>query len=397
MFVNRVGTLIVPFMTLYLQETLGLGVEFATRAIGAYGLGAIVASALGGHLADRIGRRVVMLIGLLGGAGILLVFGSLRSPSAILLASLGFALVSEMYRPAASAMIADLVEPDRRAHAFGLMYFSINLGFSIGPAIGGMLAKYSFLWLFWGDALTSSAYALIVFVGIRETLPSRRVPGASSPQSESRRTDDASTSQTITLRQAVKHILLDRVFMIFCIASLVIAVVYMQCMSTFPLYLGQHDIGPATYGKLIALNGLMIVLFQLPVTMIVTRYRRGTIVALGAVVIAIGFGLTGVATSVWHFALTIVIWTTGELMHAPLMQAIVSDLAPIELRARYMGVFSMCFSGAMMIGAPLGGFVLARLGGAYVWGGCLAVALVAALMYLSVHKPITAGRAESTG
>ena len=284
--VNRVGALLVPFLTIYLQDALDLGVEFATRAIGIFGL-----------------------------------------------------------------------------------------------------------------------YAIIILWSISETLPSlqraaglnpRGVPRglkAAAPQ-PSCNAGDASVSQTIPLHQAIKRILLDRVFMIFCIASLLIAVVYMQYMSTFPLYLRQHGLGPETYGKLIALNGAMIVLFQLPVTTIVSRFRRGTVVALGAVVVAVGFGLIGFAVTVWQFALTIMIWTTGELMQAPLMQAIVSDLAPTELRGRYMGVFSMCFSGAIMIGSPVGGLVLARLGGAYVWGGCFSVALLAALLYLSVHKPIRAKRVE---
>ena len=138
-FINRAGTFLVPFLTLYLQEDLELGIGFATRAMGAYGFGSIAAFLVGGHLADSMGRRTVMLISLFGAAAILLVFGSLRSPWAITLALVCFAMVAEMYRPAASAMIADLVPPDHRAHAFSLMYVSINLG---APGVGRQSTSY---------------------------------------------------------------------------------------------------------------------------------------------------------------------------------------------------------------------------------------------------------------
>ena len=111
-------------------------------------------------------------------------------------------------------------------------------------------------------------------------------------------------------------------------------------------------------------------------------------ICLAAVLNAIGFGLIGVVGGVWWFVGTVVVWTIGEMMAAPVAPTIVSDLAPTHLRARYMGVFTMSFSGANMIGAPLGGMVLARCGGAYVWACAFALALVAALLYLTIHRRI---------
>ena len=135
--INRAGAFLVPFLTIYLQEELDLGVGFATQAMGMYGVGALAAVLVGGDLADRIGRRVVMVFSLMGAAAILLVFGWLTSRWSIMVGLLGFSLVSEMYRPAASAMIADLTDPDRRAHAYGLMYVAINMGFAVAASIGG--------------------------------------------------------------------------------------------------------------------------------------------------------------------------------------------------------------------------------------------------------------------
>jgi MFS family permease len=163
---------------------------------------------------------------------------------------------------------------------------------------------------------------------------------------------------------------------------------YMQGFSTLPLYLGELGIGPATYGKVIALNGLMIVFLQLPTTSIVTRFHRGTMVTLSAIVTAIGFGLMGMAATAGQFAIVVAVWTCGEMMNAPLMSAIVAELAPVGLRARYMGVFSMGFSAALIVGAPLGGAVLEHFGGAYLWGGSAVAGLAAALLYGCVHNRV---------
>lgn len=386
-FVNRAGSIVIPFLTIYLQESLHMEDEFATRAMGGYGLGALAAAMVGGHLADRIGRRIIMLVALFGAAAVLLLLSKMTAGWAITLVVMLFALLSEMYRPAASAMIADLVAPSQRQYAFGLMYVSINLGFSVAAMAGGWLASMSFAWLFWGDAATAAAYGLIILIFIRETLPAanRSRPETAAPASPP---DTARLEQTYSLAEAARYILRDTPFLIFSTASFLLAAVYMQSMSTFPLYLTGFGIAKETYGTIIAINGVMIVFLQLPVTSLISRYDRGTMVCLAAIVTAIGFGLMAVPGSAWWFAFTIMIWTVGEIMHAPLMSAIVTDLAPVELRARYLGVASMTFSSALMIAAPLGGMVLHRLGGVYVWIFASGLALTAATMFFAIRTRI---------
>ena len=387
-FINRAGAFLAPFLTLYLQDKLNLGTEFATRAMGVYGFGAIAAFLAGGHFADRFGRRTVMLISLLGAALILLIFGSLTSPWAIIAALLVFAFVAEMYRPAASAMIADLVGPARRSQAFGLMYVSTNLGFAVAASAGGILARYSFQWLFFGDALTAFVYAAIIFLTIRETMP-RRADQDVVPTEETGSVTGPSPGKDMGLYEALKHILTDWTFLVFWLGSFFLAAMFMQILSTFPLYLNRLGMGPDTYGRVIALNGLMIVFLQLPTTSIVARFHRGVMVTMSAIIMAFGFGLIVTATTAWQLATTVAIQTVGEMMHAPLSSAIVSDLAPAHLRARYMGVYAICFSAAMMVGAPVGGMILARLGGNYVWGGSAAVGMVAALAFWCVRNRVT--------
>ena len=391
-FINRAGSMMVLFLTLYLKDELGLTPEFATLAPAAYGVGALVAAVIGGHLADRIGRRVVMLGSMFGGGAILLVFGHLTSPWLIIIAAGAFAMVMESYRPAASAMIADLVERDQRTHAFALMYISINLGFSIAPVLGSFLiSAYSFLWLFRLDALTSIAYAALILFTIAETLPSSQATPVDADDTDRPNSDqkgvDRGDTPNISFVAAIVHILRDRAFLILCLATLCVSSAYSQAVTTFPLYLSELGIHSTLYGYIIAVNGIMIVCLQLPVTAVVTRYSRTNMMILGACLTAAGFGLIGLVHSVGLFVLTVVIWTSGEMAFAALAPAIVTDMAPVNMRARYMGAFTVCFSLGMMT-VPIAGMVLQRLGGAWLWGGTLAVGILAAFLYGSIRRHI---------
>jgi MFS family permease len=391
-FINRAATFLVPFLTLYLQKHLNLGVEFATTAYGAFGLGAIVAAAVGGHLADLFGRRAVMLFSLLGSAAILVFFNRFTSPAAIVAAIIVFSLVGEMYRPAASAMIADLTTPALRPLAFGLMYFAVNLGFAVGPAIvAQLLIPLGFQWLFRVDALTSAIYALMIALLIPETLPLRAPrdsaarTGLSTPPAE---TGDAQVS----LLAAARHIITDYPFLIFCAAVFFNSVVYMQSMSTFPLYLADFHIDEKAYARLIAINGLMIVCLQLPLTAFLRRFSRAAVMIVATVIMAVGFGLVGRAATPAQFAGTVIIWTLGEIMQFPYISAVVSDMAPVPLRARYMGALGMSFSTAMLLGAPVGGRLLTHGGGHHLWTACFIVLLASALCYALIYRKIDSRR-----
>lgn len=391
-FVNRAGTLVVPFMTLYLREQLHQSIQFATFAMGALGLGAVSAGLVGGHLADLFGRRIIMLTALIGSAAILIGLSFVKAPTAFLVGIALFAFVGDMYRPAASAMIGDLVEPARRPHAFGMMYVAINLGFAVGPLVAGALAKYSFRYLFWGDAVTSWAYALIIYGAIRETLPAK----TASPV-ELANHADLSVGRDVGARQAFAHILRDHVFLLFCLGLFCTGLVFMQSMSTFPLYLEtRFGIDAATYGRIIALNGMMIVVLQIPITLLLARYNRATVLAAAAAVIGFGFGLKTLASTPWQFAGTVAVWTLGEIMQAPLVSAIGTDLAPASMRARYMGMLSFSFSGANMIGAPIGGYILSHFPGRTIWAASAATSLVAFAVFAMIHGRLTPRRPDAS-
>ncbi|MHC5111301.1 MAG: MDR family MFS transporter [Planctomycetota bacterium] len=378
-FVNRAGTLVIVFLSRYLNEELGFSTAQSTSTLGYFGAGSLLAALVGGYLADTLGRKPVMLIALFGGAGVLTLFAELRTPVEVYAAAFTFAFFGEMYRPAASAMIADLVEPSRRAHAFGLMYFAINLGFSAAPLIGGILADYSYRYLFWIDAITAGAYAMLIVFKIKETLTT-----SSGKESQ----------ESVSFVQAAAHIARDRVFLIYFVAIFFSSVVYLQHISTFPIFADQNGVGATVFGRLIAINGIMIVCLQLPVTSWVNRHSRGSMMMLGSLLIGVGYWLNAFGGTSWYFAMTVAIWTLGELVQAPLLMAIVGDLSPKNMRGRYMGMIGVSFATAMMIGAPIGGWVMQVFSGQTLWWWCLILGSISAALFLLIYRQIEMPHAD---
>lgn len=408
-FVHRAGTMLIPFMTIYMREELGQDVGFATLAVGLFGLGSLVGQTVGGHLADQFGRRVVMLSALFGGATVMAALSFVHHAALFLTLVLVLAVVAEMLRPAVQAALADIVPPPQRPYSFALMYVCINLGFAVGPMLGGLLAEYSFRLIFLADAAAASLYGLIVLLRIPETSPrhaqraAAAMPSADetsvladSPAESAAGTTPAAAEGRVSLPAALRLIARDRTFVGLCVATFFIATVFMQSMSTFPLYLQQLGVGPATYGRIIAVNGWLIVLLQVPLTAWTARYPRKRMLAVSGSLTALGVALQGLAAEPWQFAVAVGVWTLGEIIQAPLIAPIIADLAPAHLRGRYMGVFGMSFSGGNMVGVPLGGQVLQRLGGPVVWAGCAVLALVATAIYLSLRLPAPARGDQET-
>lgn len=378
MLINRAGSFVLVFLTIYVADELEAGPAFAAQCMGVFGAGSTIASLVGGHLADQFGRRVVMLSALFGGAAALAVMSEIREPWKFMLATGVFGLIIDMYRPACSAMFGDLVDAKSRPHAFGLFYISINLGFAIGPPIGGFLASMSFRWLFLIDALTTAACGVIILLFISESRPAN-----GNAQTE------AGENGSLSLSQAAGRILRDGPFVVLCLATLLGGVVFMQGTTTLPIHIKALGFSEGEFGLLIAINGLLIFVCQLPLTHALSSYSRMGVLVVGEILITIGFGITTFAESLPFFALTIVIWTVGEMMHAAFGQTIVTELAPTELRGRYQGVISMMFALALMIGAPVGGIVLEQYGARTLWIGCAVIGCLSAVMHAALYTPIT--------
>jgi MFS family permease len=373
-FINRVGSFVMLFLTIYVSEHLGMGKPFASACVGMFGVGSVLSALIGGHIADTAGRRTTMLIALFGGS-LLLASLSLITNGLLFMAALClFAFIVEMYRPASSAMIGDVANPTQRPFAFSLLFLSFNLGFAIAPQIGGWLASRSYTLLFIADAATTALFGLVVLLFIRETHPT------------SARSVKTQTAEDVSLKQAVRTILRDSNFLLFSLSCLLTNIVFMQAFVTLPLALHEKGYSELEFGRMICVNGLLIVLLQLPLTPLLNRLPQLHAMIGGQLLLAAGFALTGFAHSTFQIVASIVLWTLGEICQAPFKPTIVTEMAPPQLRARYMGIFNMTYSASIAIGAPLGGWILNRWGPLVLWPGAAITLLLTNTLYLIVFR-----------
>ncbi len=365
--VNRLGSFVVPFLTLYLTTQRAIPVGQAALMVSLFGAGSFAAQLTGGELADRIGRRPVMLLSLLAAPVAMVSLGFARSIPAIAGCTLALGFLTDLYRPAVSAAIADLVPPESRIRAYGYLYWAINLGFAVAPVVAGVLAGYAYLALFIGDAVTTFAFGVIVLIGLKETRPAATV-----------RVVHAS------LRERIGQLGKAPVLLLFSALAFGFGLVYMQGHVTLPVDMQSHGLGPREYGLAVAVNGLLIVLVSLPISHAAGRWPRFGAMAGASLLVGLGFGFQAFADSLPLYALAVAIWTLGEIAAAAVAPAIIADLAPIERRGLYQGVYGSSWSLAFFVGPVLGGRILQDLGAATLWLGCLGLGVVLAGGYLAL-------------
>ncbi len=363
-FVNKFGAFVIPFLTLYLSKE-GYGLRDAGFALAAYGAGNFLAAGYGGFLADRIGRRKTIVISMAGGAITMVLLAHAQSIGAIIaLASLtGFA--TELYRPAASALLIDLVPEKNRITAFAAYRLSFNAGWAFGPAAAGFLAKYSYTWLFYGDALSCALYGVIAWFFLpKGVMKSKSNHGWGA---------------------AARVIGRDRRFLVVIISYLLIGMVFFQYVSTYGIFLKDLGFDERTFGFLLGFNGLIIVICELPLTQWTRRLPPVRAISCGYLLIGLG-----ALTNAWPHSLPwlffgITLMSFGEILCMPVAIAFVSSLAPDHMRGRYMGavglVWSFCF-----IAAPTLGLRLHEANPSAVWLAGGAMGAAAALWILRLRR-----------
>lgn len=362
-FVNRTGMVVLPFLPLFLTSERGLSIPLATAAVSVYGTGAFLGGFVGGWLSDRIGRRAVLLASLGGGAVLLGMIPLAPSTALIMAATLAFGFLGEMYRPAVTAAVADLIDEADRAEAFAILYWSINLGVAVGPALGGLIASWSYLGLFVLDGATLFVYALVVWLAVPETRPA-----------------DAAGSQPVPVRWAAFG---DGVLLTVALATLLVGLGFTQLFSALPLAMAADGLTELDFGLVVSVNGGLIALVGLPVAAWAGRRMLSWTLPASVALVALGIGLQAYTDTFTLYALAAVVWTVGEMAFLPVVPNIVSRLAPIHLRGSYQGVYHAGWGMAKMIGPAAGGVVLASAGAGTLWFvsegtvGLAAVALAA--------------------
>lgn len=355
-FINRFGSFVAVFLVLYLTRR-GFSPAQAGLGVAAFGAGAIPASALSGYLADRVGRRETIILASLLAATFTILLALVTSlPLLILLAGLT-GLSNQMFRAPTSALMADLVPEERRMAAVGIMRLAINAGFAAGPAAAGLIADRSFFVLFAADAATSLVFGAIALAWLPRGAPRHIVPRVRA--------------------EGLRSIAADRAFLLFLLASTVIAAVYSQTASGFPLWVHANGFNNATYGVLIGFNGAIIVVVEFFLVSYLQSFRPRPLIVLGYLLVGAGFAATALAHSLPALALTVFVWTAGEMMAFPSSGVHVANASPRHLRGRYQGAWGMSWAIGWTVGPSAGSWVYQR-NPTLLWLGCGLFAVMAA-------------------
>jgi predicted MFS family arabinose efflux permease len=369
-FVNRVGMMALPFLVLYLTEYLHISAPRAGLAISGYGVGSLIVGPLAGRLADRIGPLAVMRGSLTLTGIVVLLIPLAHSFAAVLALVFVWAVVADSGRPATMAALTGSAAPEKRRAAIALNRLAVNLGMSVGPAVGGFLARVSFPLLFIVDGVTSLAAALVLSVALWV-----RHHRATTDEHEALRAERASafSKSSVVWR--------DRAALILFATSFLANIVFAQHQGAMPLYI-VRDLGflESFYGALFVLNTFIIVAIEVPLNLAMANRAHRPTIAFAVALIALGFGAMGLAHTAFGIGITVVIWTFGEMIMFPTTTAYVAQLAPDGRTGEYMGAFTSTFSLALIIGPWMGTALLDRMGGPITWLVMLVIGLIAAAL-----------------
>ncbi|MFJ8793191.1 MDR family MFS transporter [Streptomyces sp. NPDC102462] len=372
--VNRLGGFVATYMALYLTVHEGYSASYAGLVASLHGLGGVVSSLGGGVMADRLGRRPTLLIAQSATAASVALLGFMRDPVAIAAVAFLVGMASNASRPAVQAMMADIVRPEDRVRAFSLNYWAINLGFAVSSMGAGFIAEVSYLAGFLIEAAMTAVCAVVVFVKLPESRPVRADEKAGETAGEQ---GGRGRKDEVSLRTVLR----DGRFMAVVGLSFLVAVVFQQGAVGLPVAMGSAGFSPADYGMAIAVNGVLIVALQIPVTRFIEHRDPRRLLVISSLIAGYGFGLTAFAGSVGVFALTVCVWTLAEIVNAPTQTGLVVRLSPVHGRGRYQGMYTLSWSVAGLVAPLMSGLVIDRFGAEWLWGMCALVGTAAALGY----------------
>lgn len=359
------GSMVWPFLTIYVRERLGVPLTTVTLLITLNAASGLAATTIAGSLVDRFGRKLAMVLSLAMTSAAFILMNTASTLPVWMALMVLMGMFSPLYQVGSNAMIADLIAPERRAGGYALLRMIANVGVAIGPVIGGVLVTISYGLTFSLAAAAGTAFALLIALFVAETLPQR--------------------AKLAGQRQISGYspVLRDRLFLAFCGIYTLSCMVYSLIMVLLPVY-GKENFGLAEsqYGPILATNATMVVLFQFAVTRMTERYHPVPVLALGTLFYALGVGSVALGWNFPTFLLSMVILTIGEMIVIPTSTAFTANLAPVEMRGRYMGVLGLTWQVGFGIGPVLGGFLNDRVAPVAIWYGGLVIGLVAALGFV---------------
>ncbi|MFC8914786.1 MFS transporter [Streptomyces sp. NPDC057116] len=383
--VNRLSGFLHVFLVLFLTSK-GFSKEHTVLALGVYGGGAVVGTLVGGALADRMGVRNATVLSM--GSTAVLTAALLYLPSfPLVLATVALvSLGAQLFRPASATLLAELTDDDRQVMVFAMYRFGLNVGATAAPLLGYALynaGDHSYTLLFWGEALIALVYACFA----RATLPggTRGAAAAGAADRERPGTGKGAAGYAAVLR--------DRRYVLYLLAALCHAAVYMQYLSTLPLYMTSVGMALFWYTFAVSLNGFIVIAFELLVTKLSQNWPLRITIGLGFALVGAGVAFYGLPIGPAAIVVGTLIWSLGEILGGPAVFAYPAKAGPEHLRSRYIGSFQFMFGLGTALGPMLGSWLFLRLGG-MVWPVVAVGSLLATALGLIAVRPRPEAPAE---
>ena len=365
--------MLYPFFALYLTKRFEIGMATVGLLFVVFSVSGFIGSAVGGALADRMGRRTVIIVSLLLSSLSALGMGFAPTLMIFALVSVIVGTLGNIGGPAHEAVVADLLPEEKRAEGYGIIRVIFNIAVIIAPPIAGLLVAHSYLTLFIVDAVISIIAATIVFFFLPETKP------AAHPDAK-----PETMKQTFA---GYGQVFRDIPFVLFIGVTIMMTLVYMNMNTSLGVYLRDYKGLPELgYGSLLSINAIIVVALQFWVTRRLEKFKPLTMMAVGTFLYAIGFAMYGFVSGFALFVTAMIIITIGEMVVAPFQQSIVAGFAPEDMRGRYMAVSGLTWGMAFTIGPYFSGLLLDSGTPHMLWIICGVLGILATLGYVVLNK-----------
>lgn len=374
--------MVIPFLGVYLTEALGFTMKEAGIILSIYGLGAVCGGFLGGWLTDKIGHFKVQFFSLTVGGSLYFMFLFLQKFEHIAIGVFILSLVNDMLRPANASSIAHYAKPENVTRAFSLNRMALNLGFSIGPALGGLVAAISYKYLFVGDALGCMMAGLFFYIYFRNKQGHR-------PQKRAK-TDAIVNDAAPTLSEKVRSPYTDGLYLVFVLLNAGFAMLFFQLFSTLPLYYRQiYALPEQSIGGLLALNGLIVFMIEMIfVYLIGDKIKKSWLIPIGVLVLGLSFAILNLGHHLFLLYIAMALLSFSEILVMPFMATISVERSNNSNRGSYMGLYTISYAAAHVVAPYMGTTIAARYSFDTLWWVLSAFAIVVSIGLYFVVKRI---------
>ncbi|MBN2157226.1 MAG: MFS transporter [Candidatus Lokiarchaeota archaeon] len=378
------GYMLAPFFGYFVYTQFSISFTDIGFMFTMFSIGGIFGGLFGGAIADKVGRKPVIIFGLVSSALSSLFMPFLAEIKWFYVLAALSGLLGSVGGPARGALMTDILPPEKRTEGFGIFRIAFNVSAFVGPILGGFIftATGTYLLLFIFDAVTSIITAIIVFIKIPETKPEAKP----KVEGEITQTQNRQSSFKQTM-QGYFQVFGDGIFMFYILVLALMSLVCMQLNSTLSVFLlNEYNFPAAWFGYLISLNALIVVIFQALITRLIRKYPPFIMIGLGTLLYSIGFGMYGFVSEVWMFFIAMVIITIGECLVAPHQMSLIGLFSPEDKRGRYMAIGSFSWIVPNLFGVVAAGYVMDTFDSRVLWYIIFGIGLMAVFGFLLLHK-----------